>query len=81
MSATDNNRKLEMSRLLMVSGVNRPAIPGQVDTPTARIDHRLDANHQSLGKPCPVALTSVIRNAWSLVHLLPKPVALKLTDN
>ena len=81
MSATDNNRKLVMGRLLVVGSVYSPAVSGQVNTPAARIDHRLDTDHQPLRKSCPVTLTPVVRDAWSLVHLSPEPVAFQLTDN
>ena len=81
MSATDNNRKLVVGRLLVVGSVYRPAISGQINTPAARIDHRLDTDHQSLRESRAVTLTPIVRDAWSLVHLSSEPVAFQLTDN
>lgn len=78
---TDNNRKLEMRRILMVCSVDCPAIPGQVNPSAASIDHRLYADHHPIDKPAPMTPAPVIGNARLFVHLLAESVAFQLAND
>ena len=77
----DNNRKFEMRRFPVVGGMDGPAIPGQVHTPSSRIHHRLDTDDQSFREARAVPLTPVVRDAGILVHAPADAVTFQFTDD